>query len=77
MKAWQFNATFSVLEKSMVLNPNAAPPAPTKAQSTVEVLSMALNPVDWKIRSVSTIPHFLLGPSMPCHDIFTETCLII
>jgi hypothetical protein len=47
MKAWQFNAISSILEKSMVLNANAAPPpAPTKDQSTVEVLSMALNPVD-------------------------------
>ena len=78
MKAWQFNAIASGLEKSLVLNSNALPPpAPTKDQSMVEVLSMALNPVDYKVRSISTIPLFLLGPSMPCHNIITETCLTI
>jgi NADPH:quinone reductase-like Zn-dependent oxidoreductase len=49
MKAWQFSA-ISSLEKSMSLNQQAAaPPAPTKDQTMVEVVAMAVNPVDYKI----------------------------
>ena len=50
MKAWQFSAIASIMENDMVLNATAtAPPAPTKDQTMVEVLTMALNPVDYKV----------------------------
>lgn len=54
MKAWQFNAIASVMEKSLMLNSTATPPpSPTKDQTLVEVLSMALNPVDYKVSQIS------------------------
>ncbi|KAI1374928.1 zinc-binding oxidoreductase [Hypoxylon crocopeplum] len=52
MKAWQWTAIHDNLEKSLVLNPNA--PVPDKStlsrdQLLVEVITAAINPVDYKL----------------------------
>ena len=69
MKAWQFSA-ISTLEKSMTLNQQAvAPPAPTKDQTMVEVVAMAVNPVDYKIAELPLAGRMIIKrPASPGLD---------
>jgi NADPH:quinone reductase-like Zn-dependent oxidoreductase len=73
MKAWQFGAISSVMEKSMTLNTSApVPPAPTKDQTLVEVLAMALNPVDYKLPELPIAGRFVVKrPASPGKDVST------
>lgn len=70
MKAWQFNAISTTLEKSMTLNPDATtPPALKDDQTLVEVVSMAVNPVDYKFAEVPLLGKMMIKrPSSPGLD---------
>ena len=70
MKAWQFNAIASTLEKSMTFNPKATPPtAPKNDQTMVEVVTMAINPVDYKFVEVPVAGRMMIKrPASPGLD---------
>jgi NADPH:quinone reductase-like Zn-dependent oxidoreductase len=70
MKAWQFNVIASTLENSMTLNPQATPPtAPKNDQTMVEVMTMAINPVDYKIAELPIAGRMLMKrPASPGLD---------
>ena len=71
MKAWQFSATGAGIETSMKLNGKASPP-PAKLspdQLYVEVISMSLNPVDYKLPEVPLLGRMVVSrPASPGLD---------
>ncbi|EXJ61907.1 hypothetical protein A1O7_02338 [Cladophialophora yegresii CBS 114405] len=48
MRAWQYTSTHGGLEKNLNLNQSAAIPWPKHDQHLVQVLAVALNPIDYK-----------------------------
>lgn len=71
MKAAQFSATRGGLEKHLQLNPAASPPPSVLApeQVSVEVISMSLNPVDYKIPELPVVGGFMVAkPASPGID---------
>ena len=73
MKAWQFTKTAGGLEKDLKLNTSA--PLPPNAASLaadqvlVQVISMALNPVDYKIAELPLVGRLAISkPSSPGID---------
>ena len=71
MKAWQFSATSGGIEANMKLNVKATPP-PAKLspdQVFVEVISMSLNPVDYKLPEVPLLGRIMVSkPASPGLD---------
>jgi NADPH:quinone reductase-like Zn-dependent oxidoreductase len=71
MKASQFASTSGGLEKHLKLNQTASPPAATLSpeQVSVEVISMSLNPVDYKIPELPLVGGFIVpSPASPGID---------
>jgi len=72
MKAWQFSATKGGLEKHLTFNDSAPyPPSTTLSpeQVLIEVISMSLNPVDYKLPELPLIGRFLIRkPASPGID---------
>lgn len=71
MKAMQFSSTSGGLEKHLKLNPNASPPPATLSpeQAYVEVISMSLNPVDYKVAELPLIGGLIVPkPASPGID---------
>lgn len=72
MKAWQFSATNGGLEKHLTFNPSAPSPPSTSLgpeQVLVEVISMSLNPVDYKIPELPLFGRLLVPrPASPGID---------
>jgi len=72
MKAWQFSATKGGLEKHLTFNPSASPPPSTNlspSQVLIEVISMSLNPVDYKIPELPFVGRLLIPrPASPGID---------
>jgi len=71
MKAWQYSSSSGALEKNIHLNPNAAKPAPkpTKPEMLVEVISMSLNPADYKLAEMGMLGKVVVSkPASPGLD---------
>src|SRR5437016_1591314 len=71
MKASQFSSTAGGLEKHLKLNPAASPPrsALSAERVSVEVISMSLNPVDYKVPELPLVGGFLIPkPASPGID---------
>ena len=71
MKASQFSSTAGGLEKHLKLNPAASPPRSVLSaeQVSVEVISMSLNPVDYKMPELPLVGGFLIPkPASPGID---------
>ena len=71
MKASQFSSTSGGLEKNLKLNPSATPPtaALTAEEVSVEVISMSLNPVDYKLPEIPLVGGFVAPkPASPGID---------
>ncbi|KAG6991423.1 tRNA wybutosine-synthesizing protein [Physcia stellaris] len=71
MKAWQYSAASGGIEANMKLNSKATPP-PAKLspeQVYIEVMSMSLNPVDYKLPEVPFIGGLVISkPASPGLD---------
>ena len=71
MRAWQFSATGGGIEANMKLNDKATPP-PAKLspdQVFVEIISMSLNPVDYKLPEVPLLGRMIVSkPASPGLD---------
>ena len=71
MKAWQFSAAAGGIENNMKLNNKATPP-PAKLspdQVFIEVISMSLNPVDYKVPELPLAGRFAITkPASPGLD---------
>lgn len=71
MRAWQFSAAAGGIENNLKLNEKATPP-PAKLSSNqvfVEVISMSLNPVDYKIPELPLVGRFAITkPASPGLD---------
>jgi len=72
MKAWQYTNTRGGLEKNLHLNhasPPPPPPAPGSQQVLIEVISMAVNPADYKIPELPLVGRLLIKkPASPGLD---------
>jgi NADPH:quinone reductase-like Zn-dependent oxidoreductase len=71
MKAWQYSNNRGGLH-NLRLNDKATPPTPPKPGSCLvllEVISMALNPADWKLPELPILPRFVIPkPASPGLD---------
>ena len=72
MKAWHFTATNGGLEKNLKFNDAASAPPSTKLSSEqvlVEVISMSLNPVDYKLPELPVVGRLVVTkPASPGID---------
>ncbi|KAF4626216.1 hypothetical protein G7Y89_g11947 [Cudoniella acicularis] len=72
MKAWQYKAIHGGLEKSIELNTSTpSPPSATlsKGQFLIQVITSAINPVDYKIPELGFPAKFIVGfPAIPGQD---------
>ena len=72
MKAWQYRNARGALEKNLHFNHAAAlPPLPVPGSEDVliEVISMALNPADYKLPELPLLGRLLISkPASPCLD---------
>lgn len=71
MKAWQYTSANGALEKNLHLNENAAQPSQALAESDVlvEVISMGLNPVDYKLAEMGWVAKAMIRtPATPGLD---------
>jgi NADPH:quinone reductase-like Zn-dependent oxidoreductase len=71
MKAWQYGNDGHGIQ-NLRLNPTATPPRPPKPGSQeilLEVISMALNPADYKVPEYPILPRFMIPkPATPGFD---------
>ena len=49
MRRWQYTSARGGIEKHLQLNPSAPMPVPSSTESLVRVISVALNPVEYKV----------------------------
>ena len=69
IKAWQYSSTKGGLEKTLSINASSPLPKPKPNQHLVQVLAMALNPVDYKPAEVPIIRRLLVpNPATPGTD---------
>lgn len=70
MKAWQYNTTKGGIEKNLFINPSAAIPKTTKPdQHVVQILSVSLNPVDYKPADAPLVDRYAIKkPASPGID---------
>lgn len=71
MKAWQFSSTAGGLEANLQLNGKAVPPPAELSPEEVfiEVISMSLNPVDYKVAELPVVGRFAISkPASPGLD---------
>ncbi|KUJ10527.1 putative zinc-type alcohol dehydrogenase-like protein C16A3.02c [Mollisia scopiformis] len=69
MKAWQYTTTKGGLEKNLKLNPSTPLPTPTPNQHLIQIIGVALNPVDYKLCELPLVTRFLVSkPATPCVD---------
>jgi NADPH:quinone reductase-like Zn-dependent oxidoreductase len=68
-RAWQFNGAKGGLEKSLHINDAAAVPKPSAHQHLIQVIAVALNPIDYKVAEIPFAGGFLTGKNAtPCRD---------
>ncbi|KAL6720885.1 hypothetical protein ACLMJK_002810 [Lecanora helva] len=60
MRAWQFSSTKGGLDKNLTINPSAALPKPGSDQHLVQVIAVALNPIDYKPAEIPGVTRFAL-----------------
>jgi NADPH:quinone reductase-like Zn-dependent oxidoreductase len=72
MKAWQYTSARGCLEKNLHVNDAATPPrppAPGSEDVMIEVICMALNPVDYKLTELPLVNRLLVSkPASPGLD---------
>ena len=69
MRAWQYTTNSGPLEKRLKLNITAAVPQPKPTQHLVRIVSVALNPVDFKPADVSIVSRLMIRkPATPGID---------
>ncbi|KAK1758868.1 hypothetical protein QBC47DRAFT_420001 [Echria macrotheca] len=71
MRAWQFTTTTGGLEKNLKLNDAVPLPKlnPSRAELLVRVLSVSLNPADYKIPELGLVSRAVFpSPGIPCVD---------
>ena len=69
MCAWQYTSTHGGLEKNLKINSSAALPKPKPDQHLVQVLAVALNPIDYKPAEIPGIARFAIPkPATPGID---------
>lgn len=61
IRAWQYSSTKGGLEKNLQLNPSAPLPKPKPNQHLVKVMTMALNPVDYKVAEMPYIGRLVVS----------------
>jgi NADPH:quinone reductase-like Zn-dependent oxidoreductase len=64
MKAWYYSAVAAVLEKSLDLHTDVPQPPtypPSENEMLVEVLSMSMNPAEYKIPELELVGKFVIG----------------
>jgi len=70
MRAWQYSSTQGGLEKNLRLNASAPLPTLKPNQSLVQIIAVALNPVDYKPAEVPFAGRYLVPkPATPGIDI--------
>ncbi|EON64844.1 hypothetical protein W97_04078 [Coniosporium apollinis CBS 100218] len=68
MKAWQYTSTKGGLAQNLRINPEAPLPKPKPSQHLVQVLAVALNPVDYKPAEITLISYLIPKPATPGID---------
>ena len=69
IKAWQYSSTKNGLEKNLKINPSAPLPKPKPNQHLVQVIAVALNPVDYKPAEVPLVGRLIVPkPATPGID---------
>lgn len=70
MRAWQYSKASGGIEKNMKINPSATVPEAKPTQNLVEVIAVALNPVDYKPAEIPIIGHWIVKkPATPGLDL--------
>lgn len=68
-RTWQYTTTHSGLEKNLFLNPANPLPHPKPSQHLIQVIAVALNPVDYKPAEVALMSRFMIPkPATPGND---------
>ncbi|KAK5464800.1 hypothetical protein LTS15_001363 [Exophiala xenobiotica] len=69
MKAWRYTSVVGGMEKNLKLETNVPLPPVGKNEVLVEVLSVGLNPADYKIPEIPYLGALLVRrPAVPCAD---------
>jgi NADPH:quinone reductase-like Zn-dependent oxidoreductase len=69
MRAWQFSSTKGGIEENLKLNSSTVPPKPKPNQHLVNVIAVALNPVDYKPAEIPIVGHLIVpNPATPGLD---------
>jgi NADPH:quinone reductase-like Zn-dependent oxidoreductase len=69
MQAWQFTTASGGLDKNLKLNHNATIPVSTSGQVLIEVVTMGVNPIDYKIAEFPIVGRLFYGsPASPGLD---------
>lgn len=69
MKAWQYSSTNGGIEKNLQINPSATLPKPKPDQHLVQVIAIALNPIDYKPAEIPLVARFAITkPATPGLD---------
>jgi NADPH:quinone reductase-like Zn-dependent oxidoreductase len=69
IRAWQYSSTKAGIEKNLKINPSAPLPKPKPNQHLVQVIAIALNPVDYKPTEIPLVGRLLVPkPATPGID---------
>ncbi|KAE8443898.1 hypothetical protein EG329_001307 [Mollisiaceae sp. DMI_Dod_QoI] len=69
MRAWQYSSIKGGLERNLKINPSAPLPKPSPNQHLVQIITAALNPVDYKPAENPLVGRLLIPkPATPCVD---------
>jgi NADPH:quinone reductase-like Zn-dependent oxidoreductase len=76
MRALQYTSTKGGIEKNLKINPSSPLPKPAPNQHLIQILAVALNPVDYKLPELPLVSRFLISkPATPCVDF--AGCMVI
>ena len=69
MRVWQYSSTKGGIEKNLQINPSAPLPTPKPDEHLVQVIAIALNPVDYKPAEIPLVARFAITkPATPGLD---------
>lgn len=69
MRAWQYSSTKGGIERNLKINPSARLPTPKRDQHLVQIIAIALNPVDYKPAEIPGVARFAITkPATPGID---------
>jgi len=75
MRAWQYASTKGGLEKNLKLNPSAPLPTVKPNQNLIQIIAVALNPVDFKPAEIPFAGRFLV-PKLATPGIDIAGCIV-